>query len=164
VKQSGPGGSGRANEAIIPPKRKGTAISVTQLGARAIGDHRIRYLIVGAGTNALYFGLFWLGWHLLDDKLPYLVVTAAANLSTAVIAYSAYRTFVFGSTTGWLRGFPKFYTVFLLGLACSLLGMPLLIKVLGSPVLLAQAIVIAIVPFISYLLHRFWTFADKPST
>jgi putative flippase GtrA len=112
----------------------------------------------------LYFGLFWLGWHLLDDKLPYLVVTAVANLSTALIAYSAYRTFVFASTTGWLRGFPKFYTVFLLGLACSLLGMPLLIKVLGSPVLLAQAIVIAIVPFISYLLHRFWTFADNPST
>ena len=97
--------------------------------------------------------------------MPYLVVTAAANLSTALIMYPAYRGFVFGSTTGWLRGFAKFYTVYLLGLACSLLGMPLLIELLHLPVLLAQAVVIAAVPVISYLLHRTWTFRDthKPT-
>jgi putative flippase GtrA len=150
--------------AIIPLNREGTVISVSQLGARALGDHRIRYLIVGAGTNVLYFGLFWLGWRLLEGELPYLAVTAAANLSTALLVYPAYRSFVFGSSTGWLRGFSKFYAVYLVGLACSLLGMPLLIEVLGVPVLLAQAIVIAVVPLASYLLHRFWTFADKPNT
>lgn len=96
--------------------------------------------------------------------MTYLAVTAMANLGTALIAYPAYRTFVFGSSTGWLRGFAKFYTVYLVGLVCSLLGMPLLIEVLGVPVLLAQAIMIATVPFVSYLLHRFWTFADNPRT
>ncbi|HEY0695362.1 MAG TPA: GtrA family protein [Kribbella sp.] len=149
---------------MIPPNRRGTAISVSDLGARALGDHRIRYLIVGAGTNVVYFGLFWLGWRLLEGALPYLAVTAMANLGTALIAYPAYRTFVFGSSTGWLRGFAKFYTVYLVGLVCSLLGMPLLIEVLGVPVLLAQAIMIATVPLVSYLLHRFWTFADNPRT
>jgi putative flippase GtrA len=112
----------------------------------------------------VYFGLFWLGWRLLEGALPYLAVTAMANLGTALIAYPAYRTFVFGSSTGWLRGFAKFYTVYLVGLVCSLLGMPLLIEVLGVPVLLAQAIMIATVPLVSYLLHRFWTFADNPRT
>jgi putative flippase GtrA len=150
-----------ANGPIIPPKRRGTAISVSQLGARAIGDHRIRYLIVGAGTNVLYLGLFWLGWHLLEGIVPYLVVTAAANLTTALTVYPTYRNFVFGSSTGRLRGFLKFYTVYLVGLACSLLGMPLLIEVLGVPVVLAQAVMIAVVPIISYLLHRFWTFAAE---
>jgi putative flippase GtrA len=134
------------------------------LGVRAIGDHRIRYLIVGAGTNVVYFCLFWLGWHLLEGSLPYLAVTAMANLATALIVYPVYRTFVFGSSTGWLRGFSKFYTVYLVGLGCSVLGMPLLIEVLGLPVLLAQAIMIALVPVVSYLLHRFWTFADQPHT
>jgi putative flippase GtrA len=152
------------DEPIIPLKRTGTAISVSDLGARALGDHRIRYLLVGAGTNVVYFGLFWLGWHLLGGSLPYLAVTAMANLGTALIVYPAYRTFVFGSSTGWLRGFAKFYTVYLVGLVCSLLGMPLLIEVLGLPVLLSQAIMIAIVPLVSYLLHRFWTFADKSSS
>lgn len=42
--------------------------------------------------------------------------------------------------------------------------MPLLIEVLHVPVLPAQAIVIAAVPVISYLLHRFWTFADNSHT
>lgn len=135
---------------------------MSELGAKAIGDHRIRYLIVGAGTNVLYFGLFWLGWHLLEGTLPYLVVTAMANLGTALAVYPVYRTFVFGSSISWLRGFWKFYTVYLVGLAAALLGMPLLIELLGVPVLWAQAVVIAVVPVISYLLHRFWTFADQP--
>lgn len=121
-------------------------------------DHRIRYLMVGAGTNLLYFALFWLGWQLLEGTVPYLVVTAGANLGTAVLVYPAYRGFVFGSTTTWLKGFWKFYTVFVIGLVASLVGMPLLIEVLGVPVVVAQAIVIAVVPVVSYLLHRFWTF------
>lgn len=145
--------------AIIPLER-GTDISVAQLGAKALDDHRVRYLIVGAGTNVLYFGLFWLGWHLFEGTLPYLVVTALANLGTAVVMYPVYRGFVFGSSTGWLRGFAKFYTVYLFGLGCSLIGMPLLIEVLHLPVLLAQALMILLVPVASYLLHRFWTFRD----
>jgi putative flippase GtrA len=39
--------------------------------------------------------------------------------------------------------------------------MPLLIEVLGLPVLLAQALLIAAIPVASYLLHHFWTFRDK---
>jgi putative flippase GtrA len=154
---------------VIIPLLRGTAISVdfaavTRLPARLLGDHRVRYLIVGAGTNVLYFGLFWLGWHLFEGTLPYLLVTALANFTTAVVMYPAYRTFVFNSTTGWLRGFAKFYTVYLFGLACSLVGMPLLIELLHTPVLLAQALVILLVPVASYLLHRFWTFRDAPHT
>ena len=132
---------------------------MSELGAKVIGDHRVRYLFVGAGTNVLYFGLFWLGWYVFEGTLSYLVVTALTNLSTALIVYPAYRTFVFGSEQTWLRGFWKFYTVYLVGLVTSLVGMPFLIEVLGAPVLLAQAIMLAVQPVVSYLLHRFWTFA-----
>lgn len=121
-------------------------------------------MIVGAGTNVIYFGLFWLGWHLLEPILPYLVVTVLANFGTALLMYPAYRGFVFGSSTGWLRGFAKFYTVYLFGLGCSLLGLPLLIELLGVPVLPAQAVVILLVPVASYLLHRSWTFRDASHT
>ncbi|MFC0627676.1 GtrA family protein [Kribbella deserti] len=133
---------------------------MSELGAKVIGDHRVRYLIVGAGTNVLYFCLFWLGWHLLEGTVSYLVLTAATNLSTALIVYPFYRTFVFGrSDQTWLRGFWKFYTVYLVGLVTSLLGMPFLVEVVGAPVLLATVIMLAIQPVVSYLLHRFWTFA-----
>ncbi len=132
----------------------------SELTAKAVGDHRVRYLLVGAGTNVVYFGLFWLGWHLLEGTVPYLGVTAMANLCTALLAYPVNRTFVFESKTTWLRGFWKFYTVYLVGLAASLVGMPLLIEVAGVPVLLAQAVMIVLIPIMSYLLHRFWTFAD----
>lgn len=115
--------------------------------------------MVGAGTNVLYFCVFWLGWHLLEGTVPYLVVTAATNLSTALIVYPYYRSFVFGSEQSWPRGFWKFYTVFLFGLGTSLVGMPVLIEIVGVPVVLAQGITLAVQPVVSYLLHRFWTFA-----
>ncbi|WP_238335156.1 GtrA family protein [Kribbella amoyensis] len=120
--------------------------------------------MVGAGTNVVYFGLFWLGWHFFEGTLPYLLVTALANFTTALLMYPAYRGFVFRSSTGWLRGFAKFYTVYLFGLGCSLVGMPLLIELLHTPVLVAQAVVIVLVPVASYLLHRFWTFRDPSHT
>jgi putative flippase GtrA len=132
---------------------------VSELGAKVIADHRVRYLMVGAGTNVLYICLFWLGWHLLEGIVSYLIVTAATNLSTALIVYPVYRGFVFGSEQTWLRGFWKFYTVYLVGLGVSLVGMPLLVEIIGVPVVLAQAILLAVQPVISYLLHRFWTFA-----
>jgi putative flippase GtrA len=149
---------------VIIPLLRGTAISVAQLPAKLLGDHRVRYLLVGAGTNVLYFGLFWLGWHVFEGTLPYLLVTALANFTTALVVYPAYRTFVFQSRTSWPRGFAKFYAVYLFGLGCSLVGMPLLIELLGTPVLLAQALVILLVPVASYLLHRFWTFRDASHT
>ncbi|MGH3465336.1 MAG: GtrA family protein [Kribbellaceae bacterium] len=132
----------------------------TGLAARAVNDHRIRYLLVGAATNVVYFCLFWLGWHILEGTVPYLGVTAMANLSTALLAYPVNRTFVFSSETTWLRGFWKFYTVYLFALAVSVLGLPLLVEVIGLPVLASQAIVIALIPVMSYLLNRFWTFRD----
>lgn len=131
----------------------------TSAAGRLINDHRARYLLVGGTTTVLYFGLFWLGWTVLEGVVPYLVVTVAANFSTAVIMYPAYRSFVFRSTSSWLRGFGKFYTVYVGGLVASLVGMPLLIEVFGVPVLVAQAVVVVSVPVLSYLLHRFWTFA-----
>jgi putative flippase GtrA len=163
--------SGRA-EYVTDPKGFHSLVTTTpqttggaraaELTVKAARDHRVRYVLVGGATNVAYFGLFWLGWHLLEGTVPYLGITATANFGTALLAYPAYRTFVFRSDTSWLRGFWKFYTVYLVGLAASLAGMPLLIEVLGVPVLLAQAIVIVLVPVASYLLHRFWTFSGNP--
>jgi putative flippase GtrA len=145
---------------LTPPATAGP--TPRSLAARVLADHRFRYLLVGGSTSVVYFGLFWLGWHLLQGTVPYLGVTAMANFGTALLAYPAYRTFVFGADTTWLRGFWKFYAVYSVGLAVSLVGMPLLIEVLGVPVLLAQAVLIIVVPLASYLLHRFWTFAGNP--
>jgi putative flippase GtrA len=153
---------GQQGRAEYVTDRKGchTLVPKAELAVKAVGDHRVRYLLVGAGTNVVYFGLFWLGWHLLEGTVSYLGVTAMANFCTALLAYPVNRTFVFKSDTTWLRGFWKFYTVYLVGLVASLVGMPLLIEVFGVPVLLAQAVMIVLIPVMSYLLHRFWTFAD----
>jgi putative flippase GtrA len=126
-----------------------------------LADDRVRYLLVGGCTSALYYGLFALGWLALGTHLPYLVVTVLAHVITAVLVYPLYRTFVFRSTAHWLRGFVRFYVVFASGLVVSFVGLPLLVEVAGVPVLLAQALLIVLLPVLSYLAHRFWTFRPK---
>jgi hypothetical protein len=43
----------------------------------------------------------------------------------------------------------------------SLVGLPILIEVVGLPALLAQAIIIMLVPLINYRIHILWTFRHR---
>lgn len=126
---------------------------------RLLADRRLRYALAGTVTSLLYWGLFALAWRLFGDNVSYVVLTAVAQLTTALIMYPHYRTRVFGSELAWLKGFPRFYAVWIGGLAVSVLGMPLLIEVAHVPVLVAQAVTIAAVPLAAYFAHRLWTFA-----
>lgn len=122
-----------------------------------LADDRVRYVMVGGFTSVLYYALFALAWSVLEIR-PYLLVTVMAHISTAILVYPLYRTFVFRSNAPWVRGFVKFYTVFLGGLVVSFVGLPLLVEVIGMPVLISQGILIFVVPIFSYLAHRAWTF------
>ncbi|MGH3385644.1 MAG: GtrA family protein [Nocardioidaceae bacterium] len=119
-------------------------------------DQRVRYLAVGATTSVLYFGTFTAGWTFLP--IPYVVMTALAHLFTALVMYPFYSRFVFRSDVSWLRGFTRFYSVWLGGLAVSVVGMPLLVEYAHVPVVVSQAVTIVAVPVLAYLVHHSWTF------
>ena len=137
-----------------------TSIEQSRLGwlRRLLDDDRVRYLLVGGFTSVLYYALFAGGWLSLKSWLPYLAVTVLAHVTTALLVYPLNRVFVFESTAPWVRGFLRFYTVWAGGLLVSFVGLPLLIEVIGVPVLVSQGLLQCLVPVLSYLAHRFWTF------
>lgn len=124
----------------------------------ALGDRRVRYVLVGGIAAVVYYGVFSGGWILSRGAIPYLIMAVIANLVTAVLTYPLYREGVFRSSGPWIRGFFKFYAVCFWSLIFTLVGLAVLIEMAHLHVLLAQAILVVVSPLINYQVNRWWVF------
>jgi putative flippase GtrA len=114
-----------------------------------------RYILTGGLASAVYYAVFSAGWLV---SVPYLLMAVVANLVTAVVTFPLYRRGVFRYSGPRLPSFLRFYAVCLWSLGFNLVGLPLLIEVAGLPVLLAQLVVIVVVPLVNYQVNKHWTF------
>ena len=132
-----------------------------ELVGRILVDRRVRYLLSGGASAALYYGCFSAGWLLSHGHVPYLLLALVSNVVTALLTYPLYRR-TFGPYDGpWLHGFSRFYVICLWSLAFNVGGLPLLIEVFGVPVLLAQFVLIVAGPVVNYQLLRVWAFRSR---
>ncbi|WP_456246752.1 GtrA family protein [Longispora urticae] len=134
------------------------APAATGLVARLIADRRVRYVAAGGIAAVVFYGTFSGTWLLFGGRVPYLAAVLVANIVTALVTYPIYRRSVFVSSGPYVTGFLRFYAVSLWSLAYNLVALPLLVEVLGVPVLIAQGIVIVTGPLINYQIHRLWAF------
>lgn len=120
---------------------------------------RITYLLAGAVTAAVYYVLLGLSLLAARNAVPYLILVVGSHLATVMIVYPAYRLVVFRtSTIGWISGYLRFYVVGLTFLGASVVGLPVLVRFAGMPLMAAQALIILLSPPLSYLANRFWAF------
>ena len=127
-----------------------------------LADRRVRYVLAGGLSSAVYYGAFtglWLGGR---ERIPYLLVAVVANLFTAVVGYPVNRLVVFRAAGPWLAGFLRFYALSVWALLFTLGGLPLLVEVGRLNVLPAQAIVIAVAAVLNYQISRRWVFRRRP--
>ena len=117
-------------------------------------EQGLRFLIVGAFNTAFGFLLFALMLHLAGDRVHYLVVLVVAMIIAVLVAFAAYRTFVFRVRGHVLRDLGRFSLVYAGVLAANVIALPLLVEVAGLPILVAQAIVVAGTVVVNFLLHR----------
>jgi putative flippase GtrA len=115
----------------------------------------VRYVLTGGVASAVYYAVFAAGWLV---SVPYLAMAVIANLVTAVVTFPLYRRGVFRSSGPWVPAFLRFYAVCLWSLGSNLIGLPLLVEVAGLPVLLAQLLMIVVVPLVNYQVNKHWTF------
>lgn len=125
---------------------------------RILGDRRVRYLFAGGIAAAVFYGSFAGGWLLSGGRVPYLLMAVIANVVTAIVTYPLYRTVVFRAGGPWLAGFARFYVICFGSLVFTLVGLPALVEVGHLPVLLAQALLVVVVPLVNYQVNRYWTF------
>jgi|GEM_PF-6928421 len=128
----------------------------------AFGGHRITYLFAGAVTAMVYYALLGLGLLAFEDDAPYLFLVVVSHLMTVVIVYPWYRLVVFrDSGYSWPAGYLRFYGVGLSFLAASVVGVPLLVELVGVPIMVAQGMVMVTSPPLSYAINRAWVFRDR---
>ncbi|WP_449063266.1 GtrA family protein [Planomonospora algeriensis] len=125
----------------------------------ALRGQRITYLIGGAATVVVYSGLLALGLLILEERFHYLVLVAVSHLMTILIVYPWYRLVVFRVSSGsWISGCLRFYAVGLSALAASFVGLPVLVELVGLPVLVAQLLIVPASTVLGYVINRSWAF------
>jgi putative flippase GtrA len=121
-------------------------------------EQGLRFLLVGAFNTAFGFALFALMLHLAGDHVHYLVVLVFAMIIAVLVAFAAYRTYVFRVRGNVLRDLGRFSLVYVGVLAANAILLPLLVEVAGLPVLTAQAIVVVATVITNFVLHRSFSF------
>ena len=119
---------------------------------------QILYLVVG-GWNTLFGYLIWaLFQYLLHDYIYYLFILVIAWVPAVLNAYICYRYFVFRSRGSVWRELPRFSLVYMVTLCISLVGLPILLRVLPFSIYVTQALFTAVMVVLSYLSHKYFSF------
>lgn len=133
--------------------------------SRLINDERVRFLIVG-GINVVFgYGLFVLFELTMGIVIGYLGSLYASYVLGVIFAFVLHRRVTFRAhRTGGsvVLDFVRFASVYVVALVFNTVGLPLLVEVGHLPPIAAQAIIVVITPLITYVGHKYFSFA-RPS-
>src|SRR4051794_18887805 len=118
-----------------------------------------RYVVVGAFNTAFGYGMFAILDLTIGDTVPYLALLLVAHVVSVLEAFVLHKVLVFRVPGRWFRDLTRFWSVYLVALGINLVTLPLLVELVGLPVLLAQAIVLATMTGATFLAHRHYTFS-----
>jgi putative flippase GtrA len=131
---------------------------------RLVRDQRVAFLIVG-GTNtavgAVWFVLFL--WLFPRGAAGYLGALLCAHIAAVLCAFILYRRFVFRVTGHVLRDLVRFELVNLSTLAFNFAMLPVLVEVMGWPVLPSQFAIAGVTVLYSWFAHRGFSFRRTPA-
>jgi putative flippase GtrA len=145
-------------DALVATDRR--AASVTLL-RRILTDQRFRFLLV-AGINVVQgIGWFAVLHSLLGHALPYLLVLVLVYVVSIPIGFLLYRTLVFQVAGQWLTDFARFTLVQAGAFAINLGALPCFHEVLGVPLLVSQALSIAVILVFNYTGHLYFSFRRR---
>jgi len=121
----------------------------------------LRYAIVGVLGTAIHFGV--LAALVEFGGVEPVLASAAGFIVTLIVSYVLNHRWTFASPARHRTAFARYTAVSVLGLGLNSLIMYLAVHVFGLWYILAQALVVMVVPAVNYLLNRSWTFKSARS-
>jgi putative flippase GtrA len=132
---------------------------VRRLAAALLGDQRVRYLAVGAWNTLSSYGLFVVLQLAFGDVVHYLVLLVVTMVVSVLMAFVLHRSFVFEATDGhWPGQLLRFSQVYAGAFAVNLALLPVLVEVVGLPVIVAQGVLVVTTVTASFVGHQRWSF------
>lgn len=130
---------------------------------RLVRDQRIAFLIVGGINTATGTGWFVVFFRLFGGVIGYLGALVFAHIASVLCGFVLYRRFVFRVTGHVLRDLARFELVNLSVLFFNAATLPVLVEVLGWPVLLSQFAIVVVAVLYNWFAHRGFSFHRKRS-
>jgi putative flippase GtrA len=131
---------------------------------RLVRDQRFAFLIVGGmntAIGAVWFMLFL--WLFPGGAVGYLGALLCAHIAAVLCAFVLSRRFVFRVTGHVLRDLVRFELVNLSTLGFNFATLPVLVEVLGWPVLPSQFAIAGVTVVYSWFAHRGFSFRRSPT-
>ncbi|MEI6212273.1 MAG: GtrA family protein [bacterium] len=119
----------------------------------------LRYLLVGGWNTLFGVGVYALAYHLLHDRVHYLVLLIPCNILAITNAYVCYKLVVFRTRGNWLREYLRFYLVYGAALLMGIGGMVLLVQLLHMHPVWANILTTALTIVCSFFGHKRISFA-----
>ena len=121
-------------------------------------DPRAAFVGVGA-VNTLLGTAFFVGLELTLGRVAgYLVVLVVAHILSVLCAFVMHRRLVFRVRGNVLLDLCRFELIYIGGLAANMVLLPLVVEVVGLPVIAAQLMIVSTMAPLSYLGHRHFSF------
>lgn len=122
-------------------------------------SEHVRFLAVG-GFNTGFGYLLFAGLVLtLSEYIHYTVLLVMAYAVATVVAYVLHRSVVFRARGNLVKDLPRYCAVHVGVIGANLVILPVLVDLVGIPVLIAQALLVAVSAVGSFLGHKYFSFA-----
>jgi putative flippase GtrA len=121
-------------------------------------EQQVRYLLVGGWNTLFGYGVYALLYWLLRRHMSYVLILVPANVIAITQNYFGYKFVVFRTHGNYLREYFKTYLVYGAAFVVNLGLLPLLHEVAGLPVLVAQAVAMAVTVVLSYFFYKYFAF------
>ena len=125
---------------------------------RMLADERIRFVAVGGFNTVFGLAAFVVFEQTLGTVAHYLIVLLVAHVVSTFVAFLGHRYLVFRVRGSFLLDLVRFWSVYVVVLALNVAALPLLVEVLGLPVIPAQTLFTIATVLGSYLGHKHFSF------
>lgn len=121
-------------------------------------EEKIRFLLVGAWNTAFAYVVFAVLYSLLGDRMHYVLVLIVGYPLVITQNFVTFKSLVFMTKGNWLAEYPKMYVVYAGGFLLNIMALAVAVELLRMSPMVGQLSAIALVVFVSYLGHKYFTF------
>lgn len=129
------------------------------MSRRHLGEHAVRFILVGIFNTVFGFGLYWVFLLGLSGlRFGYLLSLLLSWSISITVAFVLYRRFVFFVRGNAVLDFIRFISVYIVGFIVNSAGLALMVEVVGISPLLAQLMMLTVTTLGTYAGHRWFSF------
>jgi|TARA_B110000037_G_C17034599_1_gene471037 putative flippase GtrA len=126
-----------------------------------LSNQKARYLITGGYNTVFGYLLFILIFYYFSSTVSHYFLLGICHLLGTIHNFFSYSTFVFKPKTNAFKNYFKFNLVYLFIFLLNLVMFTLLTKVMNWNLYFSQALIVALIAVVGYILNKNYSFSNK---